>query len=391
MYVVARRCPADLLVRAMLADDERLENAFAWRWILDGKGGRSFGWCSRRSCFCGWAVQEGVGTLALLGNSPHNQTDMAIAVGMLIWSALSLGMSFPEAQVEGYGGGQQRTFAPVVVVKTANVKVFQEVAESFRDRCRVPVQFMNLQHDSADEAVRVRERVAGARLLVALGQPAAEILQGLRAHIVYAMVPVPPVGTIGTNSTIGPRESLGALHTLRPEIRHVGVIYTRHGLVKMPAARAVARVLGIELQEQMVDTSPDAIRAVHSMVVGRPDASGVQRPKVEALWVGPDPLVVDMPLLQYLLTLQLSARVPILAGTRQMVTHGALLSVDWSPEAVGQNLATQVNQILDDPHHYELNRDHPATVPDVTVNRQAARRLGIRLDAVMGLGWRILE
>lgn len=316
---------------------------------------------------------------------------MAIAVGMLIFSALSLGMSFPDTAAEGGGGAVQRVVAPVVVVKTANVKVFQEVAESFRDRCRVPVQFLNVHYEDADETAKVRERVMGARLLVALGQPAAEILKGSRAHIVYAMVPAPPVGSVGTNSTAGPREALAALHMLRPDIRTVGVIYTRYGLLKMPAARSTARVMGIELQEQLVETSPDAIRAVHTMAMGRSDSSGVRRPKVDALWVGPDPLVVDMPLVQYLLTLQLSSRIPVLAATRQMVSHGALLSVDWSPEAVGQSLAMQVNQILDDPNHFEVNRDHPATAPDVTINRQAARRLGIRVDPALGPGWRVLE
>lgn len=315
---------------------------------------------------------------------------MATTVGMLIFGALSLGMSFADAQSDG-GGTSQRYVAPVVVIKTANVKVFQEVAEAFRDRCRVPVQFLNVHHEAADEMARVRDRVAGARLLVALGQPAAEILHGTRAHIVYSMVPAPPVGTVGTNSTAGPRDALAALHSLRPDIRTVGVIYTRHGLLKMPAARAAARAMGIELQEQLVESSPDAIRAVHNMSIGRSDSSGGRHPKVDALWVGPDPLVVDMPLMQYLLTLQLGFRIPVLAATRQMVSHGALLSVDWSPEAVGQSLAMQVNQILDDPNHYEVNRDHPTSAPDVTINRQAARRLGIRIDSALGPGWRVLE
>jgi len=350
----------------MLADDGRRENAFARPGEVDV-----------------WA-------LALLGNSPHNQGDMAIAVGMLIWSALSLGMAYPEAQAD-YRSATPRPIPSVIVVKTAKVKAFQDVFEAFRDRCRVPVTFENLHHSSADEAARIRERVAGARLLVALGQPAAEVLQGMRAHILYALVPAPPIGTTGTNSTVGPRDALGALRALRPELRHVGVIYTRYGLAKMSAARTAARVLGMDLHEQLVESSPDAIRAVHTLITGRPDASGVRSPKVEALWVGPDPLVVDLPLLQYLLTVQLSARVPILAGTRQMVAHGALLSVDWSPEAVGENLALQVNQILDDPNHYELNRDHPATAPDVIVNIGAARRLGIRLDHVMSLGWKRFE
>ena len=320
---------------------------------------------------------------------------MAISAAMLVLGALTslgLGAALPDGPVDGNGGGVvQRPSAPVVVVKSANVKAFQDVAESFRDRCRVPVFFINLKHESADEAARVREAVASARLLVAVGQPAAEALQGLRTRIVYAMVPSPPVGIVGTNSSVSPRDALAALRMLKPDIRHVGVIYSRQGLTKMVAARAAARALGVELHDQLIESSPDAIRAIHSLVWGRTDETSHRTPKVDALWVGPDPLVVDMPLLQYLLTVQLSARVPILAGTRQMVAHGALLSVDWSPEAVGENLALQVNQILDDPNHYELNRDHPATAPDVIVNIGAARRLGIRLDHVMSLGWKRFE
>ncbi|HNI61293.1 MAG TPA: hypothetical protein PKW11_15225, partial [Pseudomonadota bacterium] len=290
---------------------------------------------------------------------------MAISAAMLVLSALTslgLGASFPDGTIEGYGGGGaavQRSGAAVVVVKSANVKAFQDVAESFRDRCRVGVIFTNLRHESADEAARVREAVAHARLLVAVGQPAAEALQGLRTRIVYAMVPSPPVGMVGTNSSVSPRDALATLRTLKPDIRHIGVIYTRQGLTKMVAARSAARALGLELHDQLVESSPDAIRAIYSLVWGRTDEAGNRTPKVDALWVGPDPLVVDMPLLQYLLTVQLTARVPVLAGTRQMVSHGVLMSIDWSPEAVGENLAIQVNQILDDPNHYELNRDHP--------------------------------
>ncbi len=324
---------------------------------------------------------------------------MAISAAMLMismLSALDLRAAVPQGQAESAGGGanlQQRPNAAVVVVKSGNVKAFQDVAESFRDRCRVPVIFTNLRHDSADEPARMREMVGGARLLVAVGQPAAEVLKGLRTRIVYALVPTPPagIGTVGTNSSVGPREALLTLRALKPDVHHVGVIYSRNGLTRMVAARAAARALGIELHDQLVETSADAIRAIHSLVTGRSDQSGNRFPKVDALWVGPDPLVVDMPLVQYLLTVQLTARVPVLAGTRQMVSHGILMSIDWSPEAVGQNLALQVNQILDDPNHYELLRDHPTSPPEIIINGPAARRLGIKLAPFVEQGWKVHE
>ena len=48
------------------------------------------------------------------------------------------------------------------------------------------------------------------RVLVAVGQPAIEVVSGMRAHIVYALVPDPPAGAIGTNSIAAPSAVPGA-------------------------------------------------------------------------------------------------------------------------------------------------------------------------------------
>jgi ABC-type uncharacterized transport system substrate-binding protein len=114
---------------------------------------------------------------------------------------------------------------------------------------------------------------------------------------------------------------------------------------------------------------------------------------IDALWVGPDPQLVDTQVLHFLQQVQIEWRIPVLAGTRQLVSSGALLAVDWSPEVVGQHLAWQVNHLLDDPDHIELlSRDHPLAPPETVVNVQAARRLGISLESVRGLpNWKLVE
>jgi ABC-type uncharacterized transport system substrate-binding protein len=83
----------------------------------------------------------------------------------------------------------------------------------------------------------------------------------------------------------------------------------------------------------------------------------------------------------------------VVTCTRQQVLSGALLSVDWAPDVVGQHLAWQVTHLLDDPEHLDqVMRDHPSTRPDVVVNAQTARRLGISLELIRGLpGWKIIE
>ena len=285
----------------------------------------------------------------------------------------------------------QRPAASVVVIKTDNVKAFQDVTEAFRESCRVSVKVVHLKPNSAEQIRLARDEAAHATLVVAVGQPAAEAARGLRAKIVYAMIPAPPpgIGNVGTHSTVGPREALPVLRQLRPSLRHVGVIYSRAGLAKMVGVRAAARELGIELQQQLVENSPDAIRAIHKMV--NAETADSRSPRVEALWVGPDLSVVDMPLVQFLLTVQLTAQVPILVGTRQLVSHGLLLSIDWSPAAVGKHLGDQVNKFLEAPDHLETSRDTPDTLPEVIINGPAARRLNLDIARLTGLGWKVHE
>ncbi|HMU39339.1 MAG TPA: hypothetical protein PKE31_10025 [Pseudomonadota bacterium] len=322
-------------------------------------------------------------------------------VGLLLAGTLSL-LAPKQALVRNVGDntvGVQRKNPQVVVVKTANVKAFQEVIDTFRERCRVPAKYLNFRPESPEDATRIREEAENATVVVAIGQPAAEAVQGLSPTIVYAMVPAPPSpGAPKASSSVGPKEALLALRTLRPELRRVGVLFTRRGLEKMAAARVSAREMGIEFEEKLVETSsidsaiPDSIQAVHRMVFG--DVTNPKPlPLVDALWIGPDLLVVDMPLLQYLLTVQLTGRVPILAGTRQLVAHGVLMSMDWSPEAVGQHLARQVLHFLEQAgrERQEALPDMPAAAPEILINGPAARRLNIDLHRLRKLGWKVHE
>jgi ABC-type uncharacterized transport system substrate-binding protein len=314
----------------------------------------------------------------------------------------------------------------VVVVKSGRVRAFQDVADAFQDNCRVKVQQLHMV-DGTSSPGPARERlqiaVQSARVLVAVGQPAIEVVAGMRAHIVYALVPDPPPGAIGTNSIAAPNAVFRAMLTLQPATRRIGVVYSPRAIQRVLLARTAARAMGIELVERMVQSGPEAIRAMNTMVGGNtepPDAEPVlqvgspmapmqvmrgapgipvtaaapQGPvAIDAMWIGADAQLIDTQVTHFLMEMQVRWRVPVLTCTRQQVISGALLAVDWSPEAVGRNLAWQVNHLLDDPEHLEaVMRDHPSAPPDTVVNAQTARRLGISLDQVRGMaGWKIYE
>ena len=151
----------------------------------------------------------------------------------------------------------------------------------------------------------------------------------------------------------------------------------------------------IELIELPAPDSAAAIRALRALFVPLAEESdGVAIPSpVDALWLGADPQLIDMQVLQFVLQMQIQWQVPVVASTRQQVHFGALLAVDWPLEAVGRHLAWQVNQLLEDPERVELvARDHPGGPPDVVLNAQAARRLGINVEALRhATGWKVIE
>ena len=229
-----------------------------------------------------------------------------------------------------------------------------------------------------------------ARLLVAVGQPAAEALQGLRARIVYAMVPSPPVGIVGTNSSVSPRDALAALRML-PDIRHVGVIYSRQGLTKMVAARPRRERWGVELHDQLIRSSPDAIRAIHSLVWGRTDGNQPWDAESRCVVGGARSAGRRHAAASVFADVAVDGAG---AGAGRNAADGVTRRADEHrlvPRRCGENLALQVNQILDDPNHYELLRDHPVTPPDIIINGPAARRLGVRLEPFIELGWKVHE
>ena len=360
---------------------------------------------------------------------------MALPATLTLLTLFSLPklMGVPDGVPDTGNGAAHPQSPSVVVVKSGHVRAFQDVADAFQDNCRVKVQQLYMV-DGTSSPGPARERlqiaVQSARVLVAVGQPAIEVVAGMRAHIVYALVPDPPAGAIGTNSIAAPSMVFRAMATLQPSIHRIGVVYSPRAVQRVQLARIAARNMGIELVERMVQSGPEAIRAMNAMVGGSveppagtlafqvgpmpglpmmqlmpptpqmgqgPLAPGpvqpVQPVQIDAMWIGADAQLIDTQVTHFLMEMQVRWRVPVLTCTRQQVFSGALLAVDWSPEAVGRNLAWQVNHLLDDPEHLEsVMRDHPSEKPDIVVNAQTARRLGISLDQVRGLaGWKIYE
>jgi ABC-type uncharacterized transport system substrate-binding protein len=317
------------------------------------------------------------------------------ALTIMALFGLPMMLASPDAPDQSSGSGNRKS-PPVVLVKSAGVRAVQEVADAFSDGCRVHVQQLNVgDSPTPTDVARARESVGSARVLVAVGQPAVELLAGVRARVIYALAPDPPPGTFGTNNSAPPYNVFRALLQGRRQTRRIAVVSSERGAHRLAMARSAARSLGLELVELPAADSAAAIRALRALFVPlpeEPDGTTVASP-VDALWLGADPQLIDTQVLQFVLQMQIQWQVPVVAATRQQVAFGALLAVDWPLEAVGRHLAWQVNQLLDDPDHFELVAgDHPGGIPEAVLNAQAARRLGIDVQAMRHLpSWKVIE
>lgn len=333
---------------------------------------------------------------------------MLPALKLLLLSTFPMLIGSPEGSGEsGSGSGrppQPTTVAPggnvriqppppVVLVKSASVRAVQEVADAFSEGCRVHVQQVYIGEGLAEHA-RVRELGRTARVLVAVGQPAIELMVGVRAQMVYALAPDPPPGIIGTNNGASPHQVFRSLLAIRPRTKRIVAISSERGSHRMAQARAAVRSLGIELFELSAENPGTAIRELRKLFVPmQEEPEGTGASPSDALWLGADPQLIDTQVLQFALQMQIQRQVPVVAATRQQVSFGALLAVDWALEAVGRHLAWQVNQLLDDPLHVDLvSRNVPGGNPESVVNAHAAQRLGIPLEPLRHAnGWKVIE
>lgn len=270
-------------------------------------------------------------------------------------------------------GAPARAAEPeVVLLRPRGIAAFTEVTESFYENCRFPVQQLFLSSDAADEA-QVLERVRGARLIVALGQRAADLVAAQRAPAVNIMA---PDSLQNLDSAAPPEHLFRALRSLRPRAQVVGAVSGPRGLARLERAQRAAASLGLALQARSATDGPSTIRALGELV-----QSGV-----DAVWIGADARLLTPPVFQYLLRLQVERGLPVLAMTRQQVYSGALLSVDVPLSQLGRRLAVVVGQVLSGERHEGV-----AGLPyEITLNRVVARSLGLRgvLQQSPPPGWR---
>lgn len=263
-------------------------------------------------------------------------------------------------------------FYQVVIVKSSDNAYFNRSIETLIEQVDRSVRFRTVQ---VKDLVQDFDNGARNRLLITLGQPAAEAVARLHSGL-------------PTLSAYLTHEQFTEL-----EYRDQSVV-----LLDQPLSRYLAfcklilsaKTVGtIEEQEIKLDSSQIALldRLDFDLKQYRIDASNKLLPVLrrllrqnDALLMLPRRAIYNRDSLKGVLLTSYRSRKPAISYSPAHVKSGALASIYSSPTDIGRHLAQLINNKLQDPS-YRLPAYQYARFYSITTNRRVARSLGIDLPA----------
>ena len=267
--------------------------------------------------------------------------------------------------------GFQREVAAqeVVAVLSSELGPYLEAYEGFKEAMGHPVPVVSL---SAGEPKVGRK----TRIVEAFGSKAALEKYPADAVLIYCMAPGTKLEaggrkgvTIGISMLPRAREVIAAVRQIQPMLNRLAVFWvldtTEDYLQQMKAAAAELQIEILDEQLQDADDLPDRLRALMNK-------------KADALWLPPDPLLINAQSFSVIKEFSWANDVPFYAPTAGFVEAGAVASVAVSFKRVGLTVAQVVQQVLSG-----------ETMPDgiypeeseTTLNLTAAAQTGLQISA----------
>ncbi len=274
--------------------------------------------------------------------------------------------------------------AGVAIVADAKLPVYRRVVTGFSVESRVPVTEYSLG-GKRDRGKAVFKQVLGTdpALVLAIGPMAANLAKELLPEsvpVVYCMVPnleqypkLKGSNIAGIALELSLRDQLSTLKTVAPKIQAVGVVYSpRHTGKKIAEARREASRLGLKLVTAEASSPADVTRAVSSL-------SG----RIDALWMVPDPAVLNLTAFQSLVDFSVKKRIPLFSINYKFVEKGALVSMGINYARIGQQAGRLANRILEDNvKPGSVGVQSPEGL-DIAINLTTAREIGVECDLAL--------
>jgi len=120
-----------------------------------------------------------------------------------------------------------------------------------------------------------------------------------------------------------------------PNMKKVGILYTRSTASLIPSAKVVAQQMGLSLEAIEIIDNKDIPKALDSL-----------GSTVDGIWSVADPDLFDPQSTRYILLNTIRKSIPFMGFSRYVVESGALFALDFDYKAVGFQAGDMVSKIL---------------------------------------------
>ena len=263
--------------------------------------------------------------------------------------------------------------AEILVIKSASQAAYEQAIASLRaSLAEHTVTVRDLAGDPGRVPAAIESaRASQASVVVAVGPLAAEVARDAGKPVVYLLVPDSAAAGIhgdkvtGVRMGVAPARQLALIRKLLPSARRIAVIYDP---ARSQAVLAAARDAALRLGLTLVETRVESERAV---------PIAVRRLSGDALWLIVDDTVVTRRSYPLILRASLSAHIPTVTFSQDLVRAGALAALEADFRDSGRKAATLTRRILEG--HSDIAPMHPEG--RLFLNDRVIRQLGVTIPA----------
>lgn len=261
----------------------------------------------------------------------------------------------------------------IAILHSGDESFYEDAARGIRSAFTDQTTYSLHEYSLSDlDAISaVRELRPG--LILTIGERATDLAarQFPSVPAVFTLVlgqPPPTNRMTGVSIDVDPRAQFELLKTLCPDVRKIGVIYSRTGRKGLISrGRSSARALGMEIVPVKIDATSDVYGTIRYLCSN-----------ADAIWMVPDSTVCTPQATQDIMLHCLRQKIPVIGLSPAYVASGALFSLSYDSEETGRLAGAIARRVLDGTPPGRIPVQQPAR-PDLTLNVISAHHLGIAI------------
>jgi putative ABC transport system substrate-binding protein len=268
--------------------------------------------------------------------------------------------------------------AEIALVKSNDVASWRPAVEAMLAAAKShQVQEYDLAGSRAEGEQLFTALKGKVAIVVAMGPLAAQLAREMLPEValVYCMVQDPAAAGLvnvpnaaGVALALPVRNQLVAFRTVNPEARRIGVIFASDSAARQAEdAQKAAGPLKLEIVSRRVPDATGVPAALRDLLKGAEP--------VDALWILPDPVVLEAATRRHVLAEALLAGKPVYSFSATLIGEGALVSHSADMASIGQAVGELIGRVLSG----QKAERQPLLVPrgEVVINKKMADQLKV--------------